>query len=209
LVEITQGTRNALEIVKNIAEKHPQNSRVLAAMAELYSSLNELDYAIQNAQAALNTPDNSLSRQEYLAALTLLGRLLRKTGQLDQAIHYLNKAIEEAPEEARSFIELGRCYQEQRLYDRAIQHFQNAIQLRPDDYQPYYLAGLVSKELKDFLNAERMFKSAAKLAPKNMSVYRQLAAVTAINFVQNHQSRTEIETENTSSMTVFMERTKK
>jgi hypothetical protein len=52
-----------------------------------------------------------------------------------------------------------------------------------------------------------MFKFAAKLAPRNMNIYRQLAAVTAINFVQNHQSRNE--SDNPISIAVPMERTEK
>ncbi len=203
LVQETKGTEDALEILTQLNKEHPQTPQLLAAIAEIYSTMNQPENAIQKAQEALNAADENLSRKEHLATLTLLGRLLRKTGHLDQSLYYLNKAIEKDPKNSGPFIELGRCYQEQRLFDRALQHYQNAIQISPEDYQPYYHAGLVFKEIKDFVNAEKMFKTAAKLAPKNMNIYRQLAAVTAINFVQHHQSRSE--TDNTMSMAVPME----
>ena len=193
LVQESKGPKEALDILEKLDQEHPKSPQLLASIAEIYSNLNQPEHAIQKAQQALVSTDEELSKNEYLATLTLLGRLLRKTGHLDQSIHYLNEAIEKDPKNAAPFVELGRCYQEQRIFDRALQHYQNAIQLSPENFQPYYFAGLVLKENKDYVNAEKMFKSASKLAPRNMNIYRQLAAVTAINFVQTHHNRSQVD----------------
>jgi tetratricopeptide (TPR) repeat protein len=191
LLQETKGASVALQSLSQLSEENPEDPRIYAALAELYSNLNDPKNAIQNAQLALKVEKEGLDKQEHISILTLLGRLLRKTGQLDQAIHYLNDAVEKGSEDPTSYIELGRCFQEQRLYDRALQYFEKAIEQAPEDSQSYYQAGLVLKETKEYRGAETMFKKAAKLAPKNMHIYRQLAAVTAINIVQNHQSKPE------------------
>jgi len=144
---------------------------------------------VKKAQDALSNGIEEIGKTDYILVLELLGLSLRKTGQLDQAIHYLSEAIDQAPEIAGPYIELGRCYQEQRQYEKAIQMLENAIQIAPLNPQGYYISGLVFKETKDFENAEAMFRQAAKLAPKNLNIHRQLGAVTAINLVQNHQSQ--------------------
>jgi tetratricopeptide (TPR) repeat protein len=119
--------------------------------------------------------------------LELLGRLLRKSGHLDQAIHHFSEAVELCPDNPKAYIDLGRCYQEQRQYDRGLHYLQNAISLAPEDPMAYYFAGLIFKEIKEYENAEIMFKKAADLAPDNLNIHRQLGAVTAINLIHNRQ----------------------
>jgi tetratricopeptide (TPR) repeat protein len=188
LLEKTRGPEPALEALHKLSEEEPEDPRVLAAYAETLSKANDLKGAIKKAQEALGKGIQELEPEEYIKTLELLGRLLRKTGQLDQALHYLSEAIEQAPEVHGPYIELARCYQDQRQHERALETLQSAIKIAPRDPQPYYQAGLMFKEMKDFINAEVMFKHAAKLAPTNLNIYRQLGAVTAINLVQNRQT---------------------
>jgi tetratricopeptide (TPR) repeat protein len=203
LIQKTDGWDAAYNTLNKLAQENPGDSRILAALSESLSNLNDPGAAIQKAQEAMNCDDGILNLQEKVQLSALLGRLLRKSGQIDQAIHYLTKAIEGAPNFVGPYIELGRCYQEQRLYDRAIKHLQIAIEVAPEDSQPYYFAGLVYKEAKNYVNAERMFKKAAKLSPTNLSIYRQLGAVTAINLVHHHQSKSNDDSQ--SHMAVPME----
>jgi tetratricopeptide (TPR) repeat protein len=186
LLHKTKGAGSALTALSELSEGNPKDPRVLAAYAKTLSNLNDLEGAIKKAQAALSHGIQDLDPNVYIEILELLGRSLRKLGQLDQAIHYLSEAIDHAPDFPGPYIELGRCYQEQRQYDRALQKLEIAISIAPKVPEAYYFAGLVFKENKDFLNAEMMFKHAAKLAPTNLNFHRQLGAVTAINLVNNN-----------------------
>ena len=187
LIQMSNGQDAAYKALNGLSQENPGDPRVLAALSESLANLNDPDAAIQKAQEAMNLDDGILNLREKVQLSALLGRLLRKSGQIDQAIHYLTEAVDGAPNFVGPYIELGRCYQEQRLYDRAIKHLQIAIEVAPEDSQAYYFAGLVYKEAKNYVNAERMFKKAAKLDPTNLSIYRQLGAVTAINFINYHQ----------------------
>jgi len=189
LLQKIDGWDAAYIALNDLSQENPGDPRIMAALSESLSKLNDPGAAIQKAQEALSCDDGILNLQEKVEISALLGRLLRKTGQIDQAIHYLTEAVNGAPNFVSPYIELGRCYQEQRLYDRAIQHLQMAIEVAPEDSQSYYFAGLVYKEAKNYVNAERMFKKAAKLGPTNLSVYHQLSAVAAINFIHHHQGK--------------------
>jgi tetratricopeptide (TPR) repeat protein len=190
LIQETKGLKVAMQALKELSTDNPEEPQIMAALSEGLSNTGDLEGAIQVAQQALKHAQDDLEPDQHVKLLLLLGRLLRKSGQLDQAIHYLSEAVDRAPETAGPYFELGRCYQEQRKYEKALENLQNAIEIAPGDAQNYYFAGLVYKENKDFENAETMLKRAAKLAPTNLNIHRQLGAVTVINLVQNSQVQT-------------------
>jgi len=197
LIEEVHGTNQAVDELKALSEEYPHDPQVLASLADALAGINDLDGSIKKAQAALSNGIVDHGMNDHIHILQLLGRNLRKAGQLDQAIHNLSEAIDQAPGIPGPYIELGRCYQEQRQFERSQQMMEKAIEAGPDDPQAYYFSGLLFKETKDYENAEVMFKQAAKLAPTNLNIHRQLGAVTAINLVHNrhghsgfgHQSR--------------------
>ena len=189
LIRQAKGDESALEALNRLNEENPNNPHILAALAEVLSINGEQDVAIQTALDALPDARQEMKKNEFVQLLQLLGRLLRKSGQLDQAIHNLSEAVEISPEDPGPYFDLGRCYQDQRQYDRALQNFRTAIDLDPDNAQAYYFAGLILKETKDYENAELMFKKAANLSPTDLNIHRQLGAVTAINLVHNCQEQ--------------------
>jgi tetratricopeptide (TPR) repeat protein len=201
LIRKAQGERGALEALNHLNEIEPSNPRVLFALAESYLLKGDHDSAIQTAQEALVKGRQEMETDELVRILELLGRLLRKSGHLDQAIHHLSEAVKLSPKNPKAYIDLGRCYQEQRQYDRGLHYIQNAISLAPNEPMAYYFAGLIFKEIKEYENAEIMFKKAAELAPDNLNIHRQLGAVTAINLVHNRQEEASfiVETENIES----------
>ncbi len=187
LIRQTQGEEKAFEALKQLNDEEPNNPKILSYLAESFFINGEQEAAIQTAQDALSIGRGSLDNEELVNLLHLLGRLLKKSGQLDQAIHHLSEAVELSPNNPRSYLDLGRCYQEQRQYKRALNHFQKTIGLSHECHQAYYFAGLIYKDIKDYVNAEMMFKKAADLAPNDLNIHRQLGAVTAINLVHNRQ----------------------
>jgi tetratricopeptide (TPR) repeat protein len=122
----------------------------------------------------------------------LLGRLLRRSGQLDQAVHCLDQAIQQNPESVESYLELGRVYQDRRQYSDAIDAFQQAINIEPADPQAYYLAGQTLKTIKDYAGAEQMLQQAARLAPEDLAIRRQLGGLVALNLVHNRTETTDL-----------------
>lgn len=179
------GEKAALDSLNNMAAGHPEDPQILVAHAQALADAGESQRAIQAAQRALQSSGVDLSLEEKAHLLNTLGKLLRRKGQLDQAVKHLSQAIDHFPDWGEPYIELGRTYHERRQYDLALQTFQQAIAIAPGDPHPYYQAGMTLKETKDYPNAERMLRKAAHLTPEDVSIQRQLAAIIALNLVHN------------------------
>jgi tetratricopeptide (TPR) repeat protein len=190
LLRKTHGQELALQALKDLAERYPEEPSVLALMAEILEEAGQNSGAIQIAQRALHIGHEQLDPGmfvEHAHMHHLLGRLLSQTGQLDQAIHHLSEAIHLAPGMVEPYLELGRTHLERRQHVQALQIFQQAIEAVPGDPRPYYQAGMALKESKDYLAAEKMLRRAAEIAPNDLGIHRLLGAVIALNLVHNRQ----------------------
>lgn len=190
LLRKTHGQELAIQALKELTERFPEEPAVLALMAEILEEAGQNSGAIQIAQRALHIGHEQLDPVmfvEHAHMHHLLGRLLSQTGQLDQAIHHLNEAIQLAPGMVEPYLELGRTHLERRQHAQALIVFQQAIEAVPGDPRPYYQAGMALKESKDYLAAEKMLRRAAEIAPNDLAIHRLLGAVIALNLVHNRQ----------------------
>ncbi len=180
-----RGEKVAMESLNNLAAQYPKDPKILVAHAQAQAETGDRQQAIQSAQRALQNSGDKLTSEDKAKLLHILGHLLRRNGQLDQAVQHLSQAIDYVPEWVDPYIELGRTYHERRQYDQALQTYQQAIAITPGDPRAYYQAGLTLKETKDYPNAEVMLRNAAQLAPEDISIQRQLGAIVALNLVHN------------------------
>jgi tetratricopeptide (TPR) repeat protein len=198
MLEHAQLTRRAygidaqIEALKILVDEYPENPQLLSELSDALVENNQTDSAIMAAQKALQTSQGNLDATEQVHLHTMLGRLMRRTGQLDQAIHNLSKAIQYNPEAVDAYLELGRVYQDRRQYSIALDAFQQAIAIDPANPQAYYLAGQTLKSAKDYSAAEEMLQNAAKLAPDDLAIRRQLGGLVALNLVHNRKNISEI-----------------
>jgi FimV-like protein len=187
LVRNLQGSQAALKELEALAHQYPQRVAVLGPLAEALSESGQNEAALQIAQQALQSDTSAIDQDGVSRLHSLTGRLLRRAGQLDQAIHHLTQAVMAAPDRLEPYLELGRVHQERRQYSQALQIYQQAIRVSPEDPRPYHQAGLALKENKDYLGAEHMVRRAAELAPFDLSVQRLLGSLVALNLVQSAQ----------------------
>ena len=183
LLHQTEGLSASLNALRDLAEEHPQRHEVLFPLAEAWAEAGEHKMAIQTAQQALNSNHGGTTLAEKAELHLFMGRLLRQTGQLDQAVHHLHQALKLAPQSGEAYIELGQAEQKRRQYDKAIKALNQAIKHSPQELRGYYHAGLVLKELNDYAQAERMLRQAAKLAPNDLRIRRQLGVLATLNLV--------------------------
>jgi tetratricopeptide (TPR) repeat protein len=180
----------ALGALQELAELYPSEPTVLSLLASCLAEVGQREAAIHTAQRALRVDHDHPSAQisgEHAHMHYLLGQLLRRAGQLDQAIHHLSEAVQHAPSMVEPFLELGHTHEERRQYSQALNAYQQATLVAPNDPRGYYHAGLAFKECKDYLSAESMLRKAASLAPDDLSIHRLLAAVVALNLVHNRR----------------------
>ncbi|NJD58931.1 MAG: tetratricopeptide repeat protein [Anaerolineae bacterium] len=180
-----EGPRAALNELQALADAHPGKFNILSALAQMYLEAGEAENAVTSAQHALSTSTEQASRNEQANLHLLIGQILRKAGQLDQAIQHLSKAIQLAPDRLEPYLELGLARKERREYQQALQVFEQATQIAPEDPRALFQAGLALKESKDYKSSESMLRRAVSLAPNDLNIRRQLAAVVALNLVHN------------------------
>jgi len=180
------GPEVALDTIIELVDRYPSDERIITAQAEILADNGKTEEALQTAREALNIDKpNGIKPEERAKIYRLMGGLERRKGQLDQAVHNLNEAIQIMPDWPDPYLELGHTYLDRRQHDQALQSYQHAISIAPRDPRPYYYAGLVLKDVKDYLEAEVMLRRAADLAPNDLRIHRQLGAMVALNIVHN------------------------
>jgi tetratricopeptide (TPR) repeat protein len=178
----SRGQELGRQALQNLAERYPDRAEVFVALSQMLAIAGDLHEAIQAAQQAAKQ-DKGLSREERASLQLHLGQLLKHSGQLDQSLHHLDKAVEQAPNLAEAHMERGRVFLARRQHHAALQAFEMAAKAAPEQAAPHLEAALALKEAKDYPTAESELRAAAKLAPKDARVQKQLAAVIALNLV--------------------------
>jgi tetratricopeptide (TPR) repeat protein len=176
-----RGGRDALPFLQGLAAQFPKNDEILNMLAKVQAELGDL-------QSAERTALESLKIQPRQPDLnTFVGKILRKTGQLDKAAHHFSQAVEQSKMDLEPVIELAQTHQDQRSYEKALEAFQLAIQIAPRDIRAYLGAAAIYRESKDYTFAEEMLRRAAEIEPSNITIRRQLGAVVALNLVHSSQ----------------------
>lgn len=189
LLDHSKGLEFAIQAAQELSDQYPEDSQVHALLAEMMDKAGQSEKAIRSAQKALKSGNQlePLPEADQANMHFLLGKLLRRSGQLDQAVHHLSETIQLAPQQVEAYLELGQAHQERRQHLQAMNAFQEAIRVSPKDYRSYYQIGVALKESKDYVGSERMLRQAAELAPDDLSIRRLLAAVVALNLVHNRR----------------------
>jgi tetratricopeptide (TPR) repeat protein len=187
LLRRSRGLDACLAALQELEAEYPRDPELLALLAEWLQEAGKEDAAVQAAQSALQAGQDKFTRQRRASLHYMIGRYMRRVGQLDQAIHHLDETIGLSSDDLEAYLELGRAYQERRELKQALKIYQRAINLAGVDYRPYYQAGQVLKDSKDYLAAEAMLRKAAQFAPNEVSVHRLLGAVVALNLVHNRR----------------------
>jgi superkiller protein 3 len=166
---------------QKLAEKYPENVAVLNNLAQKQIQIGEIEKAEQTLQRSL------VLDQTNPETLVALGTVDRLRGNLDQALAHLAQAIELQPGLVEAYLEMGLTYQDRREISNAIQTYHKAIAIVSNDPRPYLQAAAAYKESRDYRNAEFMLRQASQLSPSDQNIRRQLAAVVALNIVNNLQ----------------------
>ena len=164
-----------------LTENFPENVAVLNNLAQKQIQIGEIEKAEQTLQRSL------VLDQSNPETLVALGTVDRVRGNLDQALAHLSKAIELQPGLVEAYLEMGLTYQDRREISNAIQTYHKAIAMVNNDPRPYLQASAAYKESRDYRNAEFMLRQASQLSPSDQNIRRQLAAVVALNIVNNLQ----------------------
>ena len=112
---------------------------------------------------------------------------------MEEGVHYLNAALDIAPNFLEAHLELGEAHYQRREYQQALGYFTQATNIAPQNPIPFHKAGVIQKECKDYIAAEAMLRQAVQLAPKDLNIQRQLGAVIALTLIHKPKGKEENE----------------
>ena len=93
----------------------------------------------------------------------LLGLSYRHLYKYDQAIEFLNKSIEEDPQNHEAYVLRGVVFRVQKKYTEAAQSYNQALQLKPDNAELHTSLGALHIFQKDYAKAIEHLKLAVEL----------------------------------------------
>ena len=181
LVYQIMGGNHALPLLVEVNSTFPNQVPVLGLLAKAEMETGKFSLAKQHAVQVLqldpDQPEMNL----------LLGKLLRRSGQLDQAIACLSASICQSATQVDAFLELAQAYLDRRETVEALQVYKKAMTAIPQDYRSFYQTGLILRENKDYRGAETMLRRAADLSSDDLNIRRQLGAVITLNLIHTSQ----------------------
>jgi tetratricopeptide (TPR) repeat protein len=155
----------AIELAKETNKMVPENVLPLAFLAEVYNDEKDYDNMKKMLDKILAVDPNS-----FIGNLRT-SRYYSMNNKFNEAIKYLNKAVEVKSENATLLLDLGILYEKNKDVDNAIITYKKVLELAPERYRAMNnLAWLLSEYKKDYDQAESYSRQALDLAPKNGAV---------------------------------------
>jgi tetratricopeptide (TPR) repeat protein len=139
------------------------------ALAQLYESTGRASEAITFYRMF---PDDPI-------ALERLGALLLASGEVSEAIHALEAAMEKMPTDACR-IALAQAYVKNKQPEKAQAVLRPAVEAAPGDLELRLFYGRVLRDRRNFPEAAAQFSAATKIKPDSLEAWNELAGVLVI-----------------------------
>lgn len=155
--DAVQVLKAALQFERRQGRKVP---KLQLTLADVYEAMKLYDYARSTYERVVKTQPNNTD------ALAGLGRTMRLTQRLEEAIDVLQSAIRRHPKNGSLHHELGMAYRDFRMPPEAVEMLQKAIGLAPKEPGPYEPLLEMIEELikKDPGQADKHFEILGKAA---------------------------------------------
>jgi tetratricopeptide (TPR) repeat protein len=187
MIKHIEGPQAAIDELRIIGSHYPDQYPMVVELVATLAEAGEMDQAIKTALDVLQNDEIGHTKEQKAHLYLTTGRMLRNTGQLDQAVHHLYKAKKLVDPNYEAVLELGRVHHDRRQYNLALEQIQKAIDIEPQEAEGYYQAGKVLKDLKQYSQAEKMLRNASKLAPNDLKIHRQLGVLVTLNLVHGEK----------------------
>jgi tetratricopeptide (TPR) repeat protein len=153
LILVIVGFWGVNRLVRRFGEQRKALARHLYERSQVEQRKNQAEAAIEDLRAALDYDPSNFGYQLALA------RLLRDTGNIQEAESYLISLWERDPQNGLVNVALARLYVRQHSIEKAIQYYHNAIYgVWPSDAESQRLA--IQQELVQFLIEEKTYAQA-------------------------------------------------
>ena len=102
------------------------------------------------------------------------GNLALDAGNLSDAAHCYQQALDLTPTAAGAWVNLGFVKFEQKLYAEALPLMTQALELDPENVDAWYILGGINRSLEDWQGAEKAYRRAIQIKPDFEMAYLDL-----------------------------------
>ena len=129
-------------------------------MGDAYAGMGRMKEAADSYNTAISLDPDFFQAYSGLAATA------RKTGRIDEAIHYYRAALD-IRSDANAHYNLGLAYMGKGMPEAALGHLEQAVRLKPGDPDYHNNLGIAYAETGDLAKAAVHFREAVRLSPDN------------------------------------------
>lgn len=166
--------RKAVAHLEQARSLQPEDPAILFNLGKAYFRAGNL----RSALALLQGLDRQPGSSRLPEVQNLLGTILTRSGQIDQAITHLAKAAELDPTSADHHYKLALAWQKKGNLDEALQEIQTAITLGKPPLAEHYLAlGMIYRARSETAKAKQAIEQAFEIAPDAASTRFALAVL--------------------------------
>lgn len=175
----------ALAAFEQFAAKYPEIYQVRLNIATAYLKMGAFDRAESEFRGVLAKVvevrgETSKDKATSLRALSGLGELALKKGDLEAAQKSFREALDISPEDVAAAYNVGEILFSNQKVDEAIPFFELAVRIKKDWPKPYHRLGLVYLNKGDFDKALENLKKFVELDPQNPEAANVRATITAV-----------------------------
>ena len=170
LYDKTNQPMKLIPLMEKIAELS-QDAETWFAVGNLYNQLDNKEKAKESYLKALAIDP------EFSGAVVNLSIILYDEGNYSEAIPYLEKAFEEAPDNTFIAARLATAYQKSGRTQEAIDKYENVLIKDPNNIQAYLNLISIYRSMGNNAKAIEKINALKKVAPDNPYSYLNLAAI--------------------------------
>ena len=161
----------ALETVKTLAEKHPNESLLHNISGVCYKETGQLELAVECFEKAL------VIKSDFADAHYNLGLTFQELNQLDAAVKSYKDTLLIQVNYAQAHNNLGIIYKELGQIDDAIKSYEQVIIIQPDNAEAHHNLGNALNELGKLDEAIKSYEQALSLQPNYYEIHNNLGTI--------------------------------
>jgi len=156
LLEQQRNTAEALNLMVQLTESHPDDPLLLMLYVRLLISADELDTALKVLEQVITLEPG------HEQAILLYARILDRQRKTEAAMQWLQQALIEYPDRSSWRLVYARLLATEARYPEAIQAFEQLLEADPNSTNVLYALGILSIQVQAWEAAQQYFQALLK-----------------------------------------------
>jgi len=148
------------KLYKEFIEKHPDVFSAYYSLSSLYRNMKLFECAKNEIEKVL-----ALSSQAPPQALRELAEIFYEEAQYPQALDWIQKSLEEEPDNLQGLSLLAKIFSKQKNFEKALKIYQKIATIQGETEEAYIQIGLIHNKLNQKDEAKEYFSKAYEINP--------------------------------------------